>query len=328
MKNKHLVLVFFSVLLLGLVLRRLPLRYRTLFESSLFRWEEKDVTRMKISALGRPDLLFERIDQGWGLEQEARTTVVPERVVSEMLDLLTEMQSFELIKTGRPDTLGLVPDKTLFVRLFQGKHTLETLEIGDEGKSPAGACTYIRLPEHGGVYRVPGHLRRYFARTLQDFRSKTIVSMQPDAVRRIELSWPGETPVVLERQDSLWSLVADMPARVSFDTMRAWLVLFDRLKNSPFADYFDESSEAETLFASITFEAEDTTETLRIFYLEPPEVPEEPADLRRKDRTILSAYVAHSSTNPHNYFALPDTSLARALGLRFLPYPGSRIKNR
>lgn len=269
---------------------------------------------MAVSGGGRPDLLFERLEEGWGVEQEARATVVQEAVVSEMLGALTGIGTFELVKTGRPDTLGFVAGEVLLIRLYRQKHLVEALEIGGEGATAVGACTYIRLPEHDGVYRVPGHLRRFFARSLQDFRPKNLVTLAPDAVRRITVAWPNGDSLVLNQADSAghWVLANDMRP-VSPDTVNAWLALFERLKNSPFADYFDESRETETLFAGIVLEAADTTETLRIFFLEPPEVPEELTDLRRRDRRFLSAFVAHSSANPYNYFALPDTNLVRTL---------------
>lgn len=269
---------------------------------------------MTVSGGGRPDLLFERLEEGWGVEQEARSTVVQEAVVLEMLSGLTGIGTFELMKTGRPDTLGFVPDKALIVRLFQGKQALETLEIGDEGSTSAGDCTYIRLPEHNGLYRVPGHLRHFFARNLHDFRSQILLSIRPDAVKRLVLARPGADSVILEKQDSssVWKSAGNSLG-VSNDTVRTWLGLFDRLKNAPFADYFDESREMETLFASIILETGDRAETLRIFHLEPPDMPEDLTELRLKDRRLPAAFVAHSSANPLNYFALPDTNLVRAL---------------
>lgn len=270
---------------------------------------------MTVSGGGRPDLLFERLEEGWGVEQEARSTVVQEAVVLEMLSGLTGIGTFELMKTGRPDTLGFVPDKALIVRLFQGKQALETLEIGDEGSTSAGDCTYIRLPEHNGLYRVPGHLRNFFARNLHDFRSQILLSVRPDAVKRLVLAWPGADSVILEKQDSsdVWESSAGNLLGVSNDTVRTWLAVFDRLKNTPFADYFDESREPEALFASIILETGDQAETLRVFHLEPPDIPEELSELRLKDRRLPAAFVAHSSANPHNYFALPDTNLVRIL---------------
>ena len=104
MKNKHLVLLFLLVVVVGLVSRMLPVRYRTFFESNLFRWDETDVSRMVVSVPDRPDLLLERIEHGWSVEQDGRTTVVPAVTVSEMLEALTGIESFEMVKTTRTDT--------------------------------------------------------------------------------------------------------------------------------------------------------------------------------------------------------------------------------
>lgn len=72
MKNKHLVLLFLGVLILGIASRWLPVRYRTFFETNLLRVEVADVSRMIVSAPGMSDLLFERIDRGWSRSRTVR----------------------------------------------------------------------------------------------------------------------------------------------------------------------------------------------------------------------------------------------------------------
>lgn len=308
MKNKHLVLLFVGVLLVGLVSRWLPVRYRTFFETSLFRWEEKHVDRMVIAVAGKPELLFERIEQGWSVEQEARVTVVPETVVSEMLGALTGIASFELVKTGRPDTLGFEAGKALVVRLFRGKQVLETLEIGDEDTTSAGDCTYIRLPEHNGVYRVPGHLRARFGRMLDDFRSRVFVNWTADAIQHLKFDFDGKFS--LWRTDTAWNITASC-GRYSMpdESVEDWLNLFQQLNGLPFADYFDESWENELLYGTIELMVNKEVQTLRFFHGSPADLPDDIKGITKQRVNSLPAYVIHSSANPLNFFAVTDTGL-------------------
>ncbi|MBK9336153.1 MAG: DUF4340 domain-containing protein [Lewinellaceae bacterium] len=190
MKNKHLVLLFLGVLALGAASRWLPVRYRSFFETHLLRVEPNDVSRMVVSAPGKPDLLLERIEGGWSAEQAGRTVIAPTETVAEMLGLLTGITSFQMIKTTYPDTLGLTPENQLRIRLFQQNKLLENIEIGGEGVFGGEPGTFLRLPRHAGIYRAPGHLRKPFLRTLDDFRSKIAVRIEPDAVQKISLTRP------------------------------------------------------------------------------------------------------------------------------------------
>jgi len=313
-KNKHLVLIFLSVLVFGLVSRWLPVRYRTLFETNLLRLDAGRVDRMVIQVPGKPDLLFERVEHGWSAEQEGRTSFVQTEVVQVLLGSMTGIATFELVKTDRPDTLGLGLEEALRVRFFAQKKLLETIEIGAESMPGGRAYTCIRLPGHAGVYRVPGHLRQFFRRTLHDFRDRRLITVSPDAVRRIAIASPDAETLVLEHQGAsgLWAS-PDGAFMVSTDSVLTWLMLFDRLKNSSFADYFDESRESETWCAAIMLQTAERAQTLRIFHLAPPDLPEAVTDFSDRDKRLFSTYVAHISTNPLNYFSLPDTLLVRIL---------------
>lgn len=314
MKNKHLVLIFLSVLAFGLVSRWLPVRYRTLFETNLLRLDAGRVDRMVIQVPGKPVLLFERVEHGWSVEQEGRAAFVQAGAVQVLLDSMSGLASFELVKTDRPDTLGLEPGKALQVRFFARKKVLETIEIGSESIVGGRSYTCIRLPGHAGVYRVPGHLRQFFGRSLHDFRDRTLLTVPPDAVRHIAIASPDADSQILERQDSSrhWAS-PDGTIVVSTDTVLNWLKLFARLNNSAFADYFDESRESETWCAAIVLQTAERAQTLRIFHLAPPDLPEAVTDFSDKDKRLFSAYVAHVSTNPLNYFALSDTLLVHIL---------------
>jgi len=313
MKNKHLVLLFLAVLALGMAARWLPVRYRSFFESNLLRVDTESVSRLALSVPGKPDLLLERVETGWSAEQEGRSAGVPADTVLAMLHLLAHIASFQVLKTTRPDTLGLAPDNLLRIRILHQNHLLENIEIGSEGSATDERWTYLRLPAHAGIYRVPGHLRKPFLRTLDDFRTNTVVAEPLRAPARITCTYPPDAPFVLEKNDSTgrWE-TPDNRWSISADSLRDWLLLLSRLNGSPFADHFDESSESETLCATIVL-GTDTNQTLRFFYLKPPDAPEDLTNLRARGIRILPLYVVHASTNPLNYFAVSDTALVRRI---------------
>lgn len=315
MKNKHLVLLFLGVLVLGLIARNLPVRYRSFFQTKLLRIEINALTRFAIAVPQHADLVFERVDNRWVAEQGGRTAVVNTEEVQSMLSLLAGTDSFLAVKTGRPDTLGLYPEHYILVSFFEGDKQVEHLEIGAEQMRNGIPVSFIRLPHHAGIYQVPGHLHSAFQRSLDDFRIKTIAGFDPEAIRKIGLFLPDTQPVYWLRNDSLrrW-FSSTCPPGISNDSMQTWLALLKKMNGSPFADAFDEVREQELLSCTIYLEMRPGKQlTLRIFHLKPPDTPEDLGPLRAQQISGLPVYVLHSSQNPFNYFAVADTNLIRQL---------------
>lgn len=316
MKNKHLVLLFLSVLVVGLLVRVLPVRYRTFFHTELIRVDTATLTQCVIQAPGQPELTLERTERGWTADQDRRTAAVPHSDMTALLDTLAGIYSLRSVKTSLADTLGFTREKIVRIRLFRDTRLVEQFELGAEIRDAGQTGTYLRLPLHDGVYLVRGHLRRLFDRTLDDFRSRVVTNISPDEVHRITLRFQGSAKTaVFEKNDSTkyWESL-DGQIFLAHDSVQTWLGLFNRLDNSPFADNFDESQAAKSRIAEIRLESQDkAAQSIQFFYLKPPDAPEDLSALRRKQVRALPVYVFHSSANPMNYFAATDTNLVRFL---------------
>lgn len=329
MKNKHLVLLFLLVLIIGLLSRHLPVRYRSFFQSELIRVDTAEITKCVLLAPGQPELALERSENGWAVDQDGRVAPVAQEDMAPLLATLAGIHSFRRVKTSRPDTLGFTTDKLLRVRVFDQNRLVEYFELGNEVLEEDQPLTYLQLPLHNGVYLVPGHLRQIFARSLDDFRPGILVQVSTDAIRRIGISsGPADTLVVFDKNDSLQRWISrNRRFSLRDDSVQHWMGLFKRLNNSPFADNFDESQAHETRVATLLLETADSIRlTLQFYAFKPPNLPEDLSDLRRHRVRALPVYVMHSSDNPLNYFAATDTNLVHFLcyGLWQPPLPGKK----
>ncbi len=323
MKNKHLILLFLTVLILGLIVRHFPWRYRSWFQAELIRVDTADLTQCTLQLPNRPELVLERADNGWVATQLNRSSTVGNSQIQPMLLCLQDLHVLRMVKSNRPDTLGLSPTTRIGVVLEQGARRHEQFWLGRETILLDTPATYLQLPRHEGIYLVPGHLRRLFDRTLDDFRSHTIAPFAPESIRRIGLQWPDSLPVFLEKNDSAarWESAA-LPAGLSNDSVQNWLRFFKNLDNSPFADNFDESHARQTTLATIFLEpASGERVDLQFYYIKPPDLPEDLSVLRARGVRHLPFYVLHSSLNPVNFFAVADTNLVRRLCFGLLPPP-------
>lgn len=329
MKNKHLVFLFLFVLFLGLVSRWLPVHYQPFFNTKLIKADAAMVNRLIVESPGKPDLTLERFQGKWLAQQNGRSTSVAPNEVTDMIRLLTEISTFQVVKTSQPDTLGFDPENAVLVSLFQLNSTTETLAIGRESFENGLAVTLIRLPNHAGIYKVPGHLRGLFSRNLDAYRPGIVLEFDPEAIQKIGIQPAGALPVYFQAADSTgqWTTPNNeytLPA----EAVRGWLQQFKRLENNAFADFFDESRTAETLHTSI-FLGLDSGKflTLRFFYVNPPNVPEDLSRVQNMTYQGLPAFVLHSSQNPANYFLLSDTTLATYLCRGLFPGSYPVLKN-
>ncbi|MBK6930766.1 MAG: hypothetical protein IPH12_07760 [Saprospirales bacterium] len=326
MKNKHLVFLFLAVAALGLFARLLPLRYRPFFRGPLFRMEISALDKIAISTPGQPDLVLQQTDYLWMAEQAGRTLLAPTPEVTRRLQALASIRHFESVKTTRPDTLGFGRAAALQLRLYRQNTLVEHIEIGSQAGQNGLGHTYLRLPGHGGIYKVDGAIRTLFLLRLRDLRPAAMAPIGVDSIRRFGIQWRQEPPVffVQPQPGGRWQSAGAPERSMSADSVRAWLHLFQQLDNKPFAGNFDESQADQTLYATIYLEATGGAYlSFRFYALQPPDTPEDISDLRAQGLHSLPRYVVHSSRHTNQYFAIPDTALVHRICSGLLPDPGA-----
>lgn len=313
MKNKHLVLLFLLVLLLGYVGRRLPWRCQSDLRSRLVPVPEA-VYRIQVSRKGQPDLFLERTAVGWVAEQEGRIVPVSGDTIKALLEILGQTTPFTPLR-GNESAKAFASVPPLHLRFSLQDRAELSLQLGLDGQDSSGHWTLVRFAQHEGIYRVRGALRTRFERTLDDFRSRELLPFSVEQVCRVALYWPPDSSVFWEKTDTAaWPKGLDAFSATTTLPLQYWLNAVAQLQNLPFADFFDESREEEWLRLTATLTTcEGQALTLRFFVLEPPDIPEDIHSLRRQGIRSLPRHVVHSSANPRNYFVLPDAEMGARL---------------
>jgi hypothetical protein len=314
MKNKHLVLLFAAALVFGLLLRGMPWGGSRLFETDLIKIDTSAVRQLVITLPEAAELSLERTEQGWAATQENRSVPVPVRVIQAMVASLAAIRSFSLVKSSLIDTMGLLERDAIRLDLWQGSKPPEALWIGKSGVQNGHPVTYLRIGNHDEIYLVGGDLHRLFDKTIADFRKNTVSEFKPNDVQSIRFEWPNCRPVVLVRRDSngFWQTASNDQASLPIDSVEQWLGMFQLLNTCPFADHFDGDAAIGSKMARITLYAGSNELRFVFFHVPRPYLPEEYAEYRKSPQ-ILATYFLHTSQNPDNYFALPDTLLARRI---------------
>lgn len=309
MKNKHLVLLFIVILLAGWLVRRLPWRFSDIFQTNLIEIDAQDLQSISIGRPGAAELLIERTDEGWMTEQDGRTVRVPDEIIDRMLQELSQVKTMRIVKTTQPDTLGLRAPVAVHALLKNGRK--EVFFVGRQTFEQGVAATYIELDHHDGIYLVKNHLHDVFDQDATRFRPATAFQLAVEGISEIRFFWSKQDSMaVVKKNDALpvWAYgLVEWPG----DSVHKWLTLLPRLNGTAFADHFDDSGSRETLVARISLIGRPDSFPLELefHYLAPPEIPEDPEALAKRQN--LSAWVLHSSQNPNNYFCINDTILLR-----------------
>lgn len=309
MKNKHLVLLFIITLLAGWLVRRLPWRFSNIFQADLIEMDAQDLQSISIVRPGSAELLMERTDEGWMTEQDGRPVRVPVEIVDRMLQELSHVKTLRIVKTTRPDTVGLQAPIKVQAMLKNGRK--EVFFVGWQTFDQESPATYIELDHHDGIYLVKNHLYDVFDQDAARFRPASAFQLAVEDISEIRFFWNKQDSVtVVKKNDALpvWAYgLVEWPG----DSVHKWLKLLPRLNGTPFADHFDDSRSRQTLVTRISLigRQDSTPLELEFHYLAPPEIPEDPEALAKRQN--LSAWVLHSSQNPNNYFCINDTILLR-----------------
>ncbi|GAB4491531.1 MAG: hypothetical protein OHK0019_11870 [Saprospiraceae bacterium] len=288
----------------------------------MIKTDTASITQISIDRITHSQLILERTDMGWAVTEMGRTVTAQPELVAPMLEALANTHLIRAVKTNRLDT-GFFDSRRLTVTVYQGNEVVRKFNIGSELLENSRPATYLYLHDHNMIYVAENHLRRIFLKVLDDFRMKKVADFYPHEVRKIIFGWMEKEgpntqyPIVKNDSTGKWEPLGGAPREISEDSIQAWLSLFSRLNDAPFADYFDESRARETLLSQIEIGLSyPDSLVFRLYYVKPPDLPEEISTAKIK---TLPAYVLHSSQNPSNFFAPPDTHLLRQIFFMFKP---------
>lgn len=311
MKNKHLLLIFLLTLLLGLAARYTPWFKSDLFSTDLISIDSLALQRISITLPGQPELLLERSDEGWVASQDALAVRTADSCVAPVLRALAQIHSRRIVHSSQRDTLSLSAGQAIHVEALLKNGRKEVFEIGREIAENKQPATFIEIDRHEGIYLADHYLRRIFNLSLDNFRTKWILALQPGALSGLHILTPGVDTLHWQKIDTarVWiPAPAGLPASAA--AVDQWLKSLLQLNGMPFADHFDENHGEDYLATAIELDVAGQEEPvwLHVYKGTPVNSLEAKKD-RWPTKTRLPEYVVQSSQNPYSYFVLSDTVL-------------------
>lgn len=139
---------------------------------------------------------------GWTVNGLAAGPALVAQLFDAMADTATQS---ELIaeSASSHDRLGIDSAKARRLSFRQADKSVAELLVGSRGGSFESA--YLRSPGQNSVFQVKGRLLEYVERSVDDWRNKRIVEIEPDSVTGVEVQI-GKTGYALTRSDKAWTI--------------------------------------------------------------------------------------------------------------------------
>lgn len=178
--------------------------------------------RIQSTATEGKELKLVKAGKTWKVVAEGEEANVERGTVESMLGVAMNIQAQRLVtrKKEKWEEFELGENSTR-VTVFNGSEKLADFRVGKFGvpqnqQQPGGIqgmYTYIRLTNEDEVYSSEGFIGSHFNRSFDQWRDKTFLKIEQEAVKRIDFIYP-DSSFVLEKRDSIW-FVGNAPANES-----------------------------------------------------------------------------------------------------------------
>lgn len=214
------------------------------FQDQLLAVDTSAVQAVRIERSGASSVRLERGDDGWSVTPTDTSATYPasSQSVNQLFSSLPALD-VNTVTTRQPDKhprYGVDSTGTRVTMLDAGDEPLGELIVGrtemqrpqsqDRRQNPmqrmrqGTAITYVRPPDRPDVYSVEPSLRSVTSRSLTDWREKRLWTIGRSDVRRVDITFPGDSSFTMQR-----TAPSDTAATGAPDT---WLSAGDTLATS------------------------------------------------------------------------------------------------
>ena len=169
----------------------------------------RNVTRLTLT-FGDSTVVLERRAEGWAMLQPVRTQA-DQGEVENLLRNLSKIANEQVVadsvrfasgEVSRADFGLESPEAAIAAGYADGRS--DTLYWG--GVSPTGGYRYVRRSGSSDVMTAHARSRRPLERGVYALREKRVVAVEPDSVRKVQISY-GDTRLEVSRESGTWEVL-------------------------------------------------------------------------------------------------------------------------
>lgn len=302
MKNKHLVLLFLGIVIVGWFGRKFHFGNGTDLRIKLCKSEMKKLYKILVINIDTIELI--KNEEEWIAGINDDNILFPDSLARSVLETITNMESMYFIKTDLPDTLGFTGKDAIGIHCFSDN-------IPREESFTLGKCVIFNGAPSTWV-AIKGHEQYYLAKG--DLKAPLQIkwaNLKP--IKRFLTDTIGIKAVVVwfEKDTTQFTSINNLAA----DSMKIWLNGFYQMTiSAPEADFFDVEHEDHSRIGEVHLQKEDhlPAQVYHFYYAARPTLPDDPEKMKRF-KNYQPQYVIAAQKNPNVFYALKDTFLVRQI---------------
>jgi len=179
-------------------------------KAKVFTVESDKIEEIHVTTAGGDKTHLKKVQAGW-------ETVAPEAgkadesEASSVASALASLEQQRVVDENASDLAqyGLATPRVDVAFKASGSADFKHLLVGD--KTPTGGDLYARLPENNKVFLISGYLDTTFNKKPFDFRDKTILKFERDAVDTVEIV-SASGPIQIAKSGPTWNLTKPLAA--------------------------------------------------------------------------------------------------------------------
>lgn len=193
-------------------------------KSKAFEVKAEDIEEIEIAVTGGDTSHLKKEGGRWMLVDPVRATADG----SEIGNMASTLAALDVqrVVDEKPASLGEFGLDTPHLQVSfraKGQQAFSRIQIGD--KTPTGGDVYAKRPGEPKVFLVSSFLQDTFRRNAFDLRDKTLVTVDRDKVRGVELT-NGTTAMTLTRTGADWSFTRPAAMRADYGAVEGLITSF------------------------------------------------------------------------------------------------------
>jgi hypothetical protein len=157
------------------------------------------------------ELTLRREGTLWKVKKGDRIEPVNKTTLKSMLTSLAGVNAQRMVSRKKDKWNDFnVGDGSTHVSVYSDGSKIADFHVGKLGFTQSsdggfgGAYTYVRVSDEDEVFTVEGFLESIFNNTFNDWRDKTLFSLDKSTITKISYRYPLDSGFVVEKKDSIW----------------------------------------------------------------------------------------------------------------------------
>jgi len=301
MKNKTLLLIFISLLVVFLASQFAFEKKKRTFKTELIQLDTSAITSILLypKSDNQEEILLKKEAGFWAISKGNVTNKANQGTVSSILRNLSLIKTKRVASKSRDKWVDYEVEETSGsrVKAYAGDKLLEDFIVGrfNFNQQTRQGISYVRLEGGDEVYAVDGFLSMTMNQGFDAYRNKEIVSVNKNNLTRLSINTLGTT-TILQKNGADWTQDG---GPVDSTTLVNYLDGLQQISGVVFADDFEDLQSNDLLYKTLALEGNNLSTPILIKAF--------------KDTTRTSPFVIQSSLNPNNYFESDENGIFEQL---------------